>query len=170
MIHNHTVCTENALIWLLEALNYEKDFYVLNMQSDREKIEKFENLNDFLLCSAWRLNSFGTSVIKTSTFLKGTDWKRISDKYNDEKTLNYSHIGFYFERASEINGVEVCEVFFDRKDFIDFKREEKINWSKDTIRICMECWGNVIMRLPEVYTKKQDTLRTQDNNIIIIEE
>ena len=162
MIHDHTVCTENALMYLLDVIGNKDDFYVLNMQADRENVESYKSLDEFLIRAAWRLNSFGASVIRTDTFLKGVDWERISDKYNDRITLNYSHIGFYFERASEVENLKVCEIYFNRKDFVDFKRGQSINWSKDTIRICMECWGNVITRLPNVYQKKNEALLTQD--------
>lgn len=162
LIHDHTVCNEDAVKYLMQELDKKQDFYLLNMQAGSYASEKFKSMNEFLLKGAWRLNSFGASVINTQTFLKGVNWDRIRQKYGGAKTLNYSHIGFYFERAAEMEEINACQVFFERKDFLDFYRTREISWSKDTLRICLECWGEVISRLPEVYTNKIEVMRTQD--------
>lgn len=162
LIHDHTVCNEDAVSFLMQELEKDFDFYLLNMQADGYGNEEFTDINEFFLKGAWRLNSFGASVINTQTFLKSVDWEKMRGKYGGEKTLNYSHIGFYFERAAEINHLRACQLFFERKDFLDFYRTNEITWSGDTLRICLECWGEVITRLPEVYTDKLAVMRTQD--------
>ena len=162
LIHDHTVCNEDAVIYLLQELEKNFDFYLLNMQAGAYACECFGDLNEFLLKGAWRLNSFGASVLNTRTFLKQVDWEKMRKKYGGEKTLNYSHIGFYFERAAELADLRACQLFFERKDFLDFYRTKTISWSRDTLRICLECWGEVISRLPAVYTNKLEVMRTQD--------
>lgn len=162
LIHDHTICNENAVQHILYYLNENRDFYVLNMQADDYSCLLFNNITDFLYEGAWRLNSFGAAIVKRDTFLKGVDWKRISKKYNTKKTMNYSHIGFYYERAAELESFQACKICFNRKDFLDFQRTEKTSWNKETIRICLECWGSVITQLPDVYSNKIETLRTQD--------
>lgn len=162
LIHDHTVCSEDAVRFLMQELDKRADFYLLNMQADGYANKRFEHINEFLMEGAWRLNSFGASVINTKTFLKDIDWGKMRKKYGGSKTLNYSHIGFYFERAAEIENINVCQIFFERKDFFDFNRTKEISWSNDTLRICLECWGEVISGLPDVYTNKQEVMRTQD--------
>lgn len=162
LIHDHTVCNEDAVKFLMQELEKNYDFYLLNMQADSYGSEEFQDINDFLLKGAWRLNSFGASVINTATFLKDVDWRKMRRKYGGSRTLNYSHIGFYFEHAAEIADLKACQIFFERKDFLDFYRTREISWSNDTLRICLECWGEVISRLPGVYTNKLEVLRTQD--------
>lgn len=162
LIHDHTVCNEDAVRFLMWELSKGYDFYLLNMQADNYGSERFGDVNEFLLKGAWRLNSFGASVIKTETFLRGVDWTKMRGKYGGNQTLNYSHIGFYFERAVELANVNACQIFFERKDFLDFYRTGEISWSKDTLRICLECWGEVISRLPDLYTNKLEVMRTQD--------
>lgn len=162
LIHDHTVCSEDAVRFLMLELDKRADFYLLNMQADGYANKRFVDINEFLLKGAWRLNSFGASVINTRTFLTGINWEKMRKKYGGSKTLNYSHIGFYFERAAEIEHLNACQIFFERKDFLDFYRTEEISWSKDTLRICLECWGGVISSLPDVYTNKQEVMRTQD--------
>ncbi|HBI62307.1 MAG TPA: hypothetical protein DDY31_14025 [Lachnospiraceae bacterium] len=162
LIHDHTVCNEDAARFLMQELEKDFDFYLLNMQAGGYGNEEFANINEFLLKGAWRLNSFGASVINTRTFLKNVDWEKMRGKYGGEKTLNYSHIGFYYERAAGMEHLRACQLFFERKDFLDFYRTNEISWSGDTLRICLECWGEVITRLPEVYRDKLAVLRTQD--------
>lgn len=162
LIHDHTIYRESAIQFLLQKLDENFDFYLLNMQADGYGSEIFKNLNEFLLKGAWRLNSFGASVVNIKTFLQNVDWERMRRKYGDKKTLNYSHIGFYFEHAAEIKSFQACQLFFERKDFLDFYRTQEISWRTDTLRICLECWGEVISRLPDVYTDKLQVMRTQD--------
>jgi len=162
MIHDHTVCSEAAIVHLLECLRLGEDFYVINMQADDEGIKRYSSIDNFLLCSAWRLNSYGAAVIRRDTFLSSVNWKHMTDKYLSSRMVNYSHIGFYFERASEISGINVSEILFNRKDFWDFNRDKMITWQSDILRICLECWGSIITALPDVYTNKQDVLKTQD--------
>lgn len=162
MIHDHTICHEDAVRYLMQTLNQGADFLLLNMQAGGYGTERFENLDSFLVAGAWRLNSFGASVIRNETFLAGIDWEKMRRIYGGDKTLNYSHIGFYFERASELQTPYIMQVYFDRKDFLDFNRTKKIQWEADTLRICLECWGEVISRLPESYHSKREALRSQD--------
>lgn len=162
LIHDHTVCNEDAVRFLLQELEKGYDFYLLNMQADRYEYEIFEDINEFLLKGAWRLNSFGASVINTGTFLRDVDWEKMRRKYGGIETRNYSHIGFYFERAADMAHLQACQLFFERKDFLDFYRTKEISWSGETLRICLECWGEVISRLPDLYTDKVAVMRTQD--------
>lgn len=163
LIHDHTICINDmALSYILLALNQEYDFYLLNMQSSLYQTIEIQNLDEFLLSGAWPLNSFGASIIKVSSFIKGTDWSEVSEKYLQKKTLNYAHIGFYFERATQIEDIKICKLDLLRDCFLDFLRYQKTSWDKETIRICTECWGSIISMLPSVYGVKQQALQTQD--------
>lgn len=163
LIHDHTYCNdENALRDILNALSKGYDFYLLNMQSNDFQMIKIKDLDEFLMLGAWPLNSFGASILRVDSFIKGTDWRKISKKYLGKKTLNYSHIGFYYERAAQIKDIQICKVELPREYFLDFLRYEKTSWDKETIRICTECWGSNILELPDVYTCKYQALKTQD--------
>ena len=163
LIHDHTYCNdEKGLLNIMEALSEGYDFYLLNMQSNNFRMIEIKDLDEFLMLGAWPLNSFGASILKVSSFIKGTDWRKISKKYLGKKTLNYAHIGFYYERAAQIKDVRICKVELPREYFLDFLRYEKTSWDKETIRICTECWGGNILKLPNVYTCKYQALKTQD--------
>lgn len=163
LIHDHTICMDDdALNYIIHALEKGYDFYLLNMQSAAYRMTEIQELNEFLLAGAWPLNSFGASIVKVASFLKGTDWEAVSDKYLQPKTLNYSHIGFYFERAAQIENIKICKLELLRECFLDFLRNQKTSWDKETIRICTECWASNILMLPQAYSVKCQALRTQD--------
>lgn len=163
MIHDHTYCSdERGLLYILEALSEGYDFYLLNMQSNAFRMTEIKDLDEFLLLGAWPLNSFGASILRVDSFIKGTDWRAVSKKYLKKKTLNYAHVGFYFERAAQIKDVKICRLELPREFFLDFLRYEKTSWDKETIRICTECWGSNILKLPDTYKKKYLALKTQD--------
>lgn len=163
LIHDHTYCNnEKTLEDILKALEAGYDFYLLNMQSKEFRITDIRDLDEFLVEGAWPLNSFGASILKVDSFIKGTDWAAMAKKYLGKKTLNYAHIGFYFERAVQVKNVKICRLELPRESFLDFLRYEKTSWDKETIRICTECWGSNIFKLPDVYKSKSQALKTQD--------
>lgn len=163
LLHDHTYCSdEKAMCRILEALSENFDFYLLNMQASGFRMTEIRSLDEFLVLGAWPLNSFGTSIVKVDSFLKGTDWPAVSGKYLRKKTLNYAHVGFYFERASQMENVRICKVELPREAFLDFLRYGKTSWDEETIRICTECWGSNIFMLPDVYKSKRQALQTQD--------
>lgn len=163
LIHDHTYCNdEGVLKSILNALSEGYDFYLLNMQSNGYRVIEIENLDEFLILGAWPLNSFGASILRVDSFIKGTDWIAFSKKYLGKRTLNYAHIGFYFERAAQIANIRICKLELPRESFLDFLRYEKTSWDGETIRICTECWGSNILKLPDIYQKKYQALKTQD--------
>lgn len=162
MIHDHTVCNEEAVIYILQQFELEGDFYLLKMQSGKFETSRITRLDDFLMKGAWILNSFGTAILNRKTFLKGTNWEKISQKYLTPQKLNYSHIGLYYERISDMKEPSIIQLEFSRECFLDFMRYEKPSWENEAVRICFECWGNVLMSLPAEYTNKKEVLRTQD--------
>uniref|UniRef100_UPI004056696C glycosyltransferase n=1 Tax=Agathobacter sp. TaxID=2021311 RepID=UPI004056696C len=163
MIHDHTICnSEDAISDILSALENRFDFYLLNMQGSKKYLKEITSLDEFLLVGAWPLNSFGACILNVKTFVRGTDWVEISKNYLKSKTINYSHLGFYFERAAEIENFKACKLELHREGFLDFLRNQKTSWDRETIRICTECWGSVISGLPDIYTTKAEAMKTQD--------
>lgn len=162
IIHDHTVFDEAAIRHIIQALETDADFYLLKMQSSGFGAEMIYTLDEFLLEGAWILNSFGTAIVKRGTMLRGSDWGDLKKKYMTKKTYNYSHIGFYYERISQLENPVLCRLEFPRECFFDFMRYQRPSWDKESIRICLECWGETISSLPEEYSNKKLVLQTQD--------
>lgn len=162
VIHDHTVFTEEALCYILDRLEDNIGYYFLKIQSQAFGWEDVTDLEELLYETAWLSGRFGTVILRSDIFLKNVDWEYFKHKYLTKKMWNYSHIGFYFERASQIADFRARIIRFPRDLFFDISRNQKIGWYKDSVRICLECWGEVISNLPERYTNKQTVLQTQD--------
>lgn len=162
MIHDHTTFTEAALKYILEQLGVKGDFYFLEMRASRFSADTVSDLNDFLPKAALSLARLGTAVIRRETFLKGTDWERMSQKYLSEENCGYCHVGYYFEHLCELENPRIIQLEFPRECFADFKRFEKLGWHSASIQICLGHWGNTLTALPDQYTSKIEALQTQD--------
>lgn len=162
IMHDHTILTEDALCHLLKQLDKKISYYFLEIQSQTFGWEDVTDLKQLLYKTAWLSGRYGTVLLKSNPFLYDVDWEYFNSKYMTEKMWNYSHIGFYFERASQLINFKARVVKFPRDLFSDISNSQKIGWYQDVVRICLECWGEVISNLPEIYTNKQEVMQTQD--------
>ena len=104
----------------------------------------------------------GASVVNSQSFIKGINWGKYKKKFLAKKLLNFSHIGLYFERASEIEEFKPVTLEFPRELFCDTRKYEKLSWEKEVVRICTQCWGMVISSLSDSYTNKSEVLMSID--------
>lgn len=141
VIHDHTVFTEGALCYILEQLDDQISYYFLQIQSHSYNREDITDRERLLYETAWLSGRFGTVILKSDAFLRKTDWEYFGRKYLTEKMWNYAHIGFYFERASQITDFRARILRFPRDLFSDISKDQKIGWYKDCVRVCLECWG-----------------------------
>ncbi|MDY3917274.1 MAG: hypothetical protein SOZ01_11250 [Selenomonadaceae bacterium] len=163
MINDHMTCIDaQGLQYILQCLRGGADFYLLHMQAQAEAVQRYADLNAFFQEAAWRLNGFGTAILRTEHFLEGTDWSYYRQKYVRQPYMNYSQIGYYFERLAELAAPQIAEIRLPRAWFVDFWRHERPAWDADTIRICTECWCRTLLALPAVYRHKVAAIRTQD--------
>ena len=160
--HDHTVFESGAVKYLLECLNGKPDFIYLRKQCLDYKCVIENDRNEFAMKAAWQLGRFGAAIIRNDTFLKKIDWEKMSLKYLTDKRLNFSQIGLYLEQLSLMDNPHIMTVEFPRETFYDLFRFEKASWDNETIRICLESWGEVISALPDSYTDKVSLLQTID--------
>lgn len=153
--HDHTIFNEPALKYIKESLIKRPDFIYIRKQCKDYNCVIEHNLNEFAIKAAWQLGRFGSAIIRNETFLKKVNWERISEKYLDDRKINFSQIGLYLEQLSRISEPYILTLEFPREAFYDLFRFQKASWDNETIRICLESWGSVITSLPdEVYDKK----------------
>lgn len=164
IIQDHMIFTKATAEYLLQMLEHKSDFYYLDMMSDQNTYTIEEDLNEFAVKSAWMLTRFGTAILRTDSFLKEIDWND-KRKWLNKKTINNSHIGLYFERLAEMKNPKVETISFVRDQFYDFMRFQPVAWNCALLRICLECWGTTICRLPSIY-KKKEILQSQDTLFI----
>lgn len=154
MTHDHTEIKNEALQIIFNALDKNADFYSINLHSSREYNEIMRDLNEFMIKSAWILNRFGTAIISVKRVIKGTNWDYMIHKYMKKSVSNYSHVGFYLERISEIENAKCFLLGVPHEYFYDYTRCEKRSWDNDTLRITTECWGKIIYLQTSKYSKK----------------
>ena len=162
IIHDHTLFDKIALDFVLENLTLDKDLILLKMESNNFRAVQYKSLYYFYLENSWLLGKFGSVIVNRQRFLTNIDWDRYIKKYIRHETENYSHIGLYLEHLSELDNPNVWHLDFFRDHFKDIMKYEKFGWYKATLHTCLECWGEVILSLPEVYKDKVKVLRTQN--------
>lgn len=160
--HDHTVFNGESVKHILECLTDAPDFIYLRKQCSDYKCVIENNLNEFAMKAAWQLGRFGAAIIRNNTFLKKVDWAKMSEKYLTDKRLNFSQIGLYLEQLSLMDNPHVMTLEFPREAFYDLFRFQKASWDSETVRICLESWGEVISALPNVYSDKNSLLQTID--------
>ncbi|MBP5553344.1 MAG: hypothetical protein J6X94_00575 [Lachnospiraceae bacterium] len=161
IIQDHLIIKREAIQHIINALDTCADFYYLDMFSNMYNQKVENDLNSFAIKSAWMLTRYGTAVFKIDSFLKGIEWDGKIDKWLNDKTINFSHVGLIFERLIEMNNAKVESVSFKREQFYDFMRFQPVAWDGELLRICLECWGMTIEKLPNTYRKEQ-IMQSQD--------
>lgn len=164
--HDHTVFDSGAVKYILECLKEKPDFICLRKQCLDYKCVIENNRSEFAMKAAWVLGRFGAAIIRNDTFLKKVDWEKMSLKYLTDKRLNFSHIGLYLEQLSFMDNPCIMTLEFPREAFYDLFRFQKESWDNETIRICLESWGEVISALPDSYTDKGRLLQTVDKYLL----
>ncbi len=163
LMNDHSVFNDAALDFIRRALAEDGDFYLLDVRCPAFAVTDFKDLDDFLLRAAWQLTYYGAGIVKRESFLEGVDWDYLAGKYLTAETMEYSQLGFYFERASQMPRVKLKQIGLLRDSMLDRRRYEKPAWQKDKFRICTQCWHEVIMRLPEAYKAREKALGTMDS-------
>lgn len=161
ILHDHTIFLKEAFDYLIENLKNGDDFFFLRMQGSKYYANTYNDKQIFAQKNAWLLGKMGASIVKTGTFLTGIDWDYYRNKYITNKNINFSHVGFFFERFCD-DQFSIVEIEFPSSQFMDTHKYEKLSWEKEALRICTECWGSVIMSLPDRYNNKKNIIASID--------
>lgn len=160
--HDHTVFDSGSLEYILNCVDKKPDFMYLRKQCAGYGCIKEDNLNEFAMKAAWQLGRFGAAILRNDTFLKQIDWVKMSEKYLTDKRLRFSQIGLYLERLSEMDNPCIFTLEFPREAFYDLFRFQKASWDSETVKICLESWGEVISALSEYIYDKSSLIQTID--------
>lgn len=161
MIHDHKICSKTAIDYILEEIESRKDFYIISKLEQSEFCSTcISDKNVFFQRCAYLLTTYGASIINVKTFIKGTEWEEMKNKYLSAETINFSHIGFYFERAAQLPNFSASLLEFQHGSFVKSKEKEGCSWYNDSVRIWAECWPATILRLPSIYQNKQEVIRS----------
>ena len=144
VIHDHTLFPKGAFDYIYRSIDENDDFVFLRMQGNGFSRKTYHDVRVFAQNSAWLLGKMGASIVRCETMLRNVDWDYYKKKYLRKATINFSHVGFYLERISEIDNPKLVELEFPRDQFEDTHKYDKLSWEKEALRICTQCWGSVI--------------------------
>lgn len=139
----------------LRVLNYVKldyDMIVVDnndMYNLREK--EYTDKKLFFKECCWRLVTYLGAILKSSTMLEGTNWFYLVDKYGVKDKINFSHIGFYFEKIAELENFKAFHFSVYYGDFISSSLKKGSMWIKDAIELWGEYYPSAIFALPNLY-------------------
>jgi len=165
LIHDHRICTQTAISHILQALEENKDFYILNtLGKGRAVNTEISTRNAFFREGVSLLTLYGASIINRRTFLSGTDWKRLEQRYLKGRDINFSQLGFYYERASQISDLKAALLEFpiDSFIYIPLKEQGGFGWYSDAVRIWTKCWAVTILKLPACFKGKMEIIRSTE--------
>ena len=163
VIHDHTLFTQEAFDYIYKSIESNGDFYFLRMQGNEFSRKLYHDVEGFAKSNAWLLGKMGASIVNCKTMLRNAGWDYYKKKYLRRDRINFSHVAFYLERLSEIDKPKLVELEFPRDQFEDTHKYDKLSWEKEALRICTQCWGSVILGLPEVYTNKTEIIKSIDS-------
>lgn len=110
------------------------------------------------------------STIMSKSLLEGNiDWNRLRDKYVYNNTLDDQHgyfftVGFYLEQIAKLDafkGILIGNRYKWRRD--SPLKKKQIYWSKYVFETWAKSYPETILKLPKVYTDKEDVIRESDN-------
>lgn len=165
MVHDHTFWGSEALKIISQQLLSNADLICLDVLGNQYNVKKNNSLNDLLLSNSWILTRFGASILKTSSYLNNVDWVYYKKKYSNEKLISFSHVGFIFEQACNINDFSAISVSIPMEystNLLSHLGIGGISWYNDSFNIVAQKWAACIDQLPEIYTNKDEVLRSVD--------
>lgn len=163
IMHDHTLFTKEALDYICKMMDGKEDLIFLRMQGNTFLRRTYDNIEQFAQSNAWLIGKMGSSIVRSERMLITTDWNYFRKKFLKRNTINFSHVGFYLERISEINKPKLAELEFPRDQFVDTHKYERLSWEKEVLRICTQCWCNLIFQLPRAYKNKLQILNSIDH-------
>ncbi len=163
VLHDHTLFSKEAFDYICRMMDEKDDLIFLRMQGNTFSRRTYDNVEWFAQNNAWLIGKMGTSIVRSEVMLTTADWNYYRKRYLKRNTINFSHVGFYLERISEINKPKLAELEFPRDQFVDTHKYERLSWEKEVLRICTQCWCNVIFQLPRAYKNKLQILNSIDH-------
>lgn len=161
MTHDHTAYLKNSVDYILKTIQEtNSDFYVLNIYSSGMKNIRLDSLEDFAEKSVPLLGRYGASIVSRERFLCGVDWEAVEKKWYKADTISWAHVGWWLERASQIDEFKSTLIEVDYKEYvtltianqnIDYRR----SWFDQTIQVCAGRWYSLIKKLPNTYRNKK---------------
>lgn len=144
-------------------LSIQDGYDIIALNCDMEGIgdNEYTDKNAFFYDCAWHLTLYGAAILNIDTMLKNVDWKELTEKYNCQKHVNFSHIGFYFEQILKLPNFHAKYLSIKEQDMFSSPLKKFSGWKKDTFYVWCYCWPQTIKALPNYYQNKNKVIKKE---------
>ena len=164
MIHDYKICEEDALCFLLEQLKKDADFYAIDYRAREEyQAEAVTSKERFFKENVYSLTLYGAAVVNRERVIVGTDWQELEKKYVYSEAINFSHVGFYFERIDVLDKPQLVVLYLKKNTLRASVKKVGNRWYDETIRVWTQSWASAILKLPESFPDKREVIRSIQN-------
>ena len=162
LTHDRTIFYEEMIEYIWKCLDKKADFYIIDMYSTNNDFKWIKDYDEFLIEGAYRLLRYGACIINSKKIIKGTNWKDIRNKYWKPEMISSWHVGFYFERMTQIKDPRIVLVRVPAQSLhlLPVNSEYKRSWYAKSLQVFATCWYNTIKTLPDIYCTKKAAYRT----------
>lgn len=148
---------------IIKWLELELDIYVLHRRPRYKEDFSFiiKDPQELFEQCANTMSLYGATILNVNKMIVPADWNYLSERYLTDDRINFSHVAFYFEMALKTNGFKALVINVPGSMFYPTakKRIVKSFWYKDSIKMWLHNWPNLIESLPECYASKEYVIK-----------
>lgn len=148
--------SDDAYRYIYDELEETYDYVVPNPRDEgRLETKTYTDYTKAFYDFGWHTQLYGSVIVNTQTVLTNVEWNKYEEKWLTEDCINYSHVGFYFERMAELRSEKIRHLSLNPDDYSSSPLRKHSGWRNDTFLIICEIWPNVIKTLPECYNNQK---------------
>lgn len=109
---------------------------------------------------------YGSTVLRTDTFLSSVNWNYYRDKYISSipSALPFSHVCFEMERMLELSIFHGLILNLTEDFYTGTSEKKKSLWNSITFQLWLEIWPDAINMLPAIYKNKEKVIKSFGTN------
>lgn len=144
---------------VFSKISLKYDMIIVDFMDNERIGEKvYTDKNLFFLDCAWYLTLYGACMLNVKRMLQKVSWKTMENQYLDESCINYSHIGFYFDKIFTLTNFRALHLSYIGQGRSSVLKKAP-GWRNDTFLIICNRWPAAIDRLPDYYQKKTEVIK-----------
>jgi len=152
---------ENGIKHVSPLLDGKNDFIILNYRDVQELGDcVWNDYNDVFRNLAWHMTSYMSTIVNRKSVLFDIDWSYFINKYCQNETIYFSHLGLYLERMCKMSTLNVWHLTMREDEISASTLRTGSKWIKDTFKVWAKGWPTFIDLLPDKYVSKSYVKKT----------
>ncbi len=134
--------------------NLDNDICLISISknvNETSGVKLYTDKEEYALKYIANSTRYGDCVVNSSMMLEDIDWNYYEEKYVNSKTVNFSHVGLYYELVAKQSNVKICNLGIESSGYNNSKLKVDSFWVADGLDIWCTCWGELIDKLSEYY-------------------